>query len=79
MTPFVRSWHYVLVNTVANGIPKFDSFTYIDVYEKYHLDMALPHPCGLMLSEVVLFGTAVNSGNEWDDTLIDYNDIECII
>lgn len=79
MTPFVRSWHYVPVSTVVNGIPKVDYFTYIDVYEKYHLDAALPHPCGLVLSGVVSFGTVVNSGNEWDDTLIDYDSIEYII
>lgn len=81
MTPFVRSWNYTAINTIAKGIPKvgYYPYTYIEVYEKYHLDVALPYPCGLVLSEVVSFGTAVNSGNEWDDTLIDHNNIEYII
>lgn len=79
MAPFVRNWNYATVNTVANGISKAGYYTYIEVYEKYHLDVALPHPCGLVLSEVASFGTAVNSGNEWVDTLIDHNNIEYII
>lgn len=84
MTPFVRSWYYTSVSTVVNGILQVSYYIHIKLCDKYHLYEALPHPFRLESFGpgpfgLVSFGTAVNSGNEWHDTLIDHNNIEYII
>lgn len=79
MTPFVRSWYYTPVSIVVNGMPEVGYYTYIELCDKYHLDEALSNHFRLGSFGLVPFGTAFNSGDEWDDTLIDHNNIEYII